>query len=208
MKIKICGITNLEDAMQCYNLGTDAIGFIFYKKSKRYITPEKTKEIIEKLPAFILKVGVFVNESSKKINSISKEIKLNMVQLHGNETPAKVKSIDLPVIKAFRVDDKFNYDSLSKYKNCSFLLDSFDKNDYGGTGKRFEWDKIPTELKNKIILAGGISANSIKYIYENIKPSAIDVSSSLEITPGKKDQQKVKVFFNKFNSFKYRLESL
>lgn len=208
MKVKICGITNIEDAMLCYNLRADAIGFIFYKKSKRYIAPETAKEIIEKLPAFVLKVGVFVNESSEKINSISKEIKLNMVQLHGDESPEEVSNIDLPVIKAFRINSSFDYSTFSKYKNCSFLLDSFDKNDYGGTGKKFEWDKIPNELKNKIILAGGVSINNIKYIYENIKPSAIDISSSLEFEPGKKDKLKVEEFFKKFNSFKHRLESL
>jgi len=200
MKVKICGITNIEDALLCYNLGTDAIGFIFYKNSKRYIEPEKAKVIIEKLPAFVLKVGVFVNESSEIINSISKEIKLNIVQLHGDESPSDITNIDLPVIKAFRVDENFDYSILSKYKNCSFLLDSFDKKEYGGTGKNFEWDRIPPELKHKIILAGGISIDNIKYIYQNIKPSAIDVSSSLEIEPGKKDGLKVKDFFNVFNN--------
>ncbi|MCP5063580.1 MAG: phosphoribosylanthranilate isomerase [Ignavibacteriae bacterium] len=202
MKVKICGITNIEDAMLCYNLGADAIGFIFYERSERYITPEKAKEIIEKLPAFILKVGVFVNESSEKINSISKEIKLNLVQLHGDETPEEIIIIDLPVIKAFRVDDTFDYSILSEYKNCSFLLDSFDKKDYGGTGKKFDWDKIPNELKNKIILAGGVSTDSIEYICKNVKPSAIDASSSLEIIPGKKDKQKIDDFFKEFNKYK------
>jgi len=202
MRVKVCGITNIEDAMLCYNLGANAIGFIFYKKSKRYIKPNDAKIIIQQLPTFVLKVGVFVNESPTTINEIAKEIKLNVIQLHGEETPEDVYNIDLPVIKAFRVTDDFDYSFLGQYKNCSFLLDAFDTNEYGGTGQKFIWDKIPHELKSEIILAGGVSIDNIKFIYENISPNAIDVSSSLEIKPGKKDKQKVKVFLKTLNELR------
>ncbi|MEE9431446.1 MAG: phosphoribosylanthranilate isomerase [Melioribacteraceae bacterium] len=199
MKVKICGITNIEDAMLCSNLGADAIGFIFYKKSKRYIAPEKAKEIIKQLPIFLLKAGVFVNEQPEKINKIGKELKLNIVQLHGEEPPEDVDIVDLPVIKAFRVDETFDYRILLNYKNCSFLLDSFDEKEYGGTGKKFDWKNIPKELKQKIILAGGISIKNLEYIYKEITPYAIDASSSIESLPGKKDTTKLKDFLSELN---------
>lgn len=197
MKVKICGITNLEDAKLSYDLGANAIGFIFYQKSKRYIEPKEAKEIINQLPVFLLRVGVFVNESSKVINKIAKEIKLNLIQLHGEELPEVIDDIELPVIKAFRVNENFDYSILSKYKNCSFLLDTFNENEYGGTGQQFNWRKIPSELKGKIILAGGISENNVGSIYKEINPYAIDVSSSIEIEPGKKDHKKLKQLFQK-----------
>jgi len=200
MKVKVCGITNIEDAKLSCDLGADAIGFIFYQKSKRFIEPNKAKKILKHLPAFIIKVGVFVNETPEKINKISKEIKLNLIQLHGEEYPEAVVKIDLPVIKAFRVKENFDYSLLKKYKNCSFLLDAYNNKEYGGTGQKFNWNKIPVELKNKIILSGGVSINNIEKIFNEINPAAIDISSSLETEHGKKDKNKMKKFFKKYNS--------
>lgn len=197
MKVKICGITKLDDAKLSYELGADAIGFIFYEKSKRYISPEKAKEIIRQIPAFVLKVGVFVNESADKINNIAKDIKLNLIQLHGSESPEMVADIDLPVLKAFRVRDNFDYSIIKQYNNCSFLLDTYNKNEFGGTGQQFNWKNIPSEIKSEIILAGGISENNIEQICKDVKPYAVDVSSSIEIEPGKKDHQKIKDLFQK-----------
>ena len=197
MKVKICGITNLDDAKLSYELGADAIGFIFYEKSKRYIAPEKAKEIIRQIPAFVLKVGVFVNESTDKINNIAKGIKLNLNQLHGNESPEMIADIDLPVIKAFRVSEDFDYSIIKQYYNCSFLLDTYNKNEFGGTGQQFNWKNIPSEIKSEIILAGGISENNIEQICKDVNPYAIDVSSSIEKEPGKKDHKKLKKLFKK-----------
>ena len=197
MKVKICGITNLEDAKLSYDFGADAIGFVFYQKSKRYIEPKEAKEIINQLPVFLLRVGVFVNESAKEINEIARELKLNLIQLHGEEPPEMIDDIELPVIKAFRVNENFDYSIVSKYKNCSFLLDAYNENEYGGTGQKFNWRKIPSELKEKIILAGGISKNNVEQIYKEVNPYAIDVSSSIEIKPGKKDHKKLKQLFQK-----------
>ncbi len=195
MRVKICGITNLEDALLCYNLGADAIGFIFYEKSKRYIKPEEAKLIIQKLPAFVLAVGVFVNERTEKINEIAKEIKLNLIQLHGDETLQDVDIIEFPVIKAFRVDEKFDFNILDQYEKSSILLDTFSNNEYGGTGRQFNWESIPLKLRNKIILSGGVTSENIGEIYSRINPAAIDVSSSLESNPGKKDKEKVRLLF-------------
>lgn len=199
MKSKICGITNIEDAKICAELGADAIGFIFYKKSKRYVAPKVVKEIINKLPPFLLKVGVFVNEDINVVNSIAKEIGLNIIQLHGDESPEYLKDVNLPVIKAFRVNDEFDFSQLENYENCSFLFDSFHKDEYGGTGLKFNWNEIPNKIRKKIILAGGISEENIEKIYKDIKPYAIDVSSSVEVNPGKKDHKELKKIFVKLN---------
>ena len=199
MKIKICGITNTEDALAAESFGADAVGFIFYKKSKRYVTPKQAKQIIKTLSPFTTKVGVFVDETFASINKISKQTGINVVQLHGDENPDIIKSISLPVIKAFRVDDNFDYNKLNQYQEYSILLDAYSENNYGGTGNKFNWKKIPFEIKNKIILAGGISSDNIEFIHKEINPAAVDISSSLEITAGKKDKKKMEEFFNKVN---------
>jgi phosphoribosylanthranilate isomerase len=202
MMVKICGITNFEDAIVCANCGANAIGFIFYRNSKRYIKPETAGEIISKLPLFLMKVGVFVNEDENYINKAALKIGLNVVQLHGNETPAFIEKINLPVIKSFRIDDDFDFSILNEYKECSFLFDSYNPDEFGGTGKQFNWDKIPKELKHKIILAGGISIENIEDVYRTVNPAAVDLSSSLEKIPGKKDHRKIKLFFNKINKLR------
>ena len=199
MKIKICGITNIEDALAAESFGADAVGFIFYKKSKRYVSPEQAENIIKTLSPFTTKVGVFVDETIEIINKISQQTGINIVQLHGDENQDFIKSISLPVIKAFRVDNNFDYNKLNQYREYSILLDAYSVNDYGGTGNKFNWEKIPSETKNKIILAGGISSDNIEFIYNNINPAAVDLSSSLEITPGRKEKKKMEKFFNKVN---------
>ncbi len=199
MKIKICGITNVEDALAAESFGADVLGFIFYKKSERYVIPKQAENIIKTLSPFTTKVGVFVNESFEVINNISEQTGINVVQLHGDENLDIIKSISLPVIKAFRVDDSFDYDQLNQYQDYSILLDAYSENGYGGTGHHFDWEKIPFEIKNKIILSGGISSENIEFIYKNINPAAVDLSSSLEITPGKKDKKKMELFFKKVN---------
>lgn len=200
MKVKICGITNLEDALMCENLGAHALGFILYEKSKRYVTPKSAKKIIDSLSPFTLKVGVFVNEESDVINRISKDIKLNAVQLHGDESPEIADKIEFPVIKSFRINDEFDFSKINNFPNASILLDAFSQNGFGGTGKKFNWNLIPQNIKNKIILSGGISSENIKEAYEKINPAAIDLSSSLEKMPGKKDKIKVTEFFKIFNN--------
>lgn len=199
MRIKICGITNYEDAKLCCDLGADALGFIFYEKSKRKISVGDAKKIINKLPVFVGKIGVFVNEDLAIIENISKEIKLTGVQLHGDETPEFVELLKLPIIKSFRVNSGFDFSVLIKYSVCKFLLDTYSKEDYGGTGQSFDWNVIPTGIRSKIILAGGISIENIEHIFNNVRPEAVDLSSSLEKYPGKKDEIKLKNFFHKIN---------
>jgi len=199
LKIKICGITNFEDALLCESSGADALGFIFYKNSKRYIDPEDAKQIIERLSPFTSKIGVFVNETPEFINNTASEIKLNAVQLHGEENPEVILDIYFPVIKAFRINGSFDYSLLNRYESASFLLDSYSADAYGGTGKKFDWENIPGSLREKIILSGGVSAENIEYIFNEIRPAAVDLASSVEKAPGKKDEKKVNEFFNKIN---------
>lgn len=199
MKVKICGITNIEDAELCTKLGADAIGFIFYRESKRYVEPELVKKMISELPPFLVKVGVFVNENPSVVNRIADYVKINAVQLHGDELPEYLEKIKYPIIKAFRVNNDFNFEILKDYENSSFLLDSLHPKEYGGTGLKFDWAKIPNDIKNKIILAGGISVENIEKVYNEINPYAIDISSSVENEPGKKDHSKLKSLFAKIN---------
>jgi phosphoribosylanthranilate isomerase len=206
MKVKICGITSLDDALICEKEGADAIGFIFYRQSRRYILPKDAAEITKKLSPFTVKVGVFVNEKISVLSEILEKTKINVVQLHGDENENYSMQIKLPVIKSFRIKEGFDFDIITKYNNVNYLLDSFVENNYGGTGSSFNWELIPMNLRNKIILSGGISEKNIEYIFKNIFPSAVDLSSSLESKPGKKDEWKVKSFFKKFNSL--RLECL
>ena len=205
MKIKVCGITNIEDALRAEALGADALGFVFYNKSKRYISPTEVKIITNKLSPFTMKVGVFVNESPDMINILSEETGINTLQLHGNERPEILSKLLLPAIKAFRVNDDFEFKQLDNYSDFSILLDTHSNDDYGGTGQTFAWELIPNEIRKKIILAGGISIDNIEILFKKIKPAEIDLSSSLEIEPGKKDNEKMKEFFNKVNQFRRQL---
>jgi len=202
LKVKICGITNIEDAIFCERMGADALGFIFYKKSKRFIEPGDAKKIISRLSAFTVKVGVFVNIFPEEINKTATKLKLNVVQLHGDETHDVIEEIDFPVIKSFRINGEFDFEILKEYKNVSFLFDSYSNDEYGGTGKNFNWNLIPKELDGNFILAGGISNENIEEIFNKVKPKAIDVSSSLEKSPGRKDHKKLEEFFLKIKSLR------
>ncbi len=200
MKVKICGITNLDDAKNAIACQADALGFVFYPKSKRYIEPAKAEKIISQLPLFTFKVGVFVNKEPEEINTIINKTKINIVQLHGDETPDIINEINCPVIKTFNISSNFDYNVLNDFHNSIFLLDSGSKQNRGGTGKTFNWELIPPKLFPKIILAGGISIDNIEKLFElpNL-PMAIDLSSSIEKSEGKKDLQKMTMFFSKLN---------
>lgn len=204
MKIKICGITRIEDALLCAELGVDAIGFIFYPKSKRYINPEIAKKVARNIPPFTSVVGVFVNEDIAEVNRISKLVGLNYVQLHGKESVEYIDKINSPVIKSFGVDISFDFYSTDNYSNCKILLDVKDEIEYGGTGKSFDWSLIPKELRSKVIIAGGISKDNIKLIYDLINPAAVDLSSSVEISPGKKDKTKIQEVMKLINEIKLK----
>lgn len=202
IRIKVCGITNLEDAKLCYELGADALGFIFYEHSKRYIDFEKAFTIISELPAFVSKVGVFVNEPFITINHIAQSVGLTHVQLHGDEDQLFINKVNHPVIKALRVNKDFAFSSLNFYSGCTILLDTFSDKEIGGTGLTFDWNTIPKDLRSKVILAGGVSVDNIVDIFTKIKPQAVDISSSLETEAGKKDEKKLREFFHVINQLR------
>lgn len=202
MKVKICGITNVEDALLCCGYGVDAIGFIFYEKSKRYISFESAESISKQLLPFIFKVGVFVNEETEKVNQAAKRIGLNAVQLHGDESPEYIEKINYPVIKSFLINEAFDWKTIDRFENCDILLDTFSTGQIGGTGKSFDWNLMPEKLRSRIILSGGITIDKLEFIFDKIKPTTIDLSSSLESSPGKKDKQKVTEFLKRFNELR------
>lgn len=193
-KVKICGITNLEDALLSAKFGADALGFNFYEKSPRYIVPEKAREIIEQLPKEILKVGVFVNEDLEKIVEIAETAKLDALQLHGEETPEFARELkqktNLEIIKAFRVSPAFKPEDVLQYETDAILLDAYSPKEHGGTGEIFDWEiaKRVNEIFPKMYLAGGLSQDNIANAILQVKPFAVDACSCLENEKGKKDK--------------------
>lgn len=202
MKVKVCGITNLSDALFCESAGADVLGFIFYKKSKRYVKPKSAEKIMKQLSPFTVRAGVFVNEDPVFVNDTAYNLRLNCVQLHGDEDQKYIDQISVPVIKSFRIFPGYDFFTLRKFKNITPLLDSYKEGVFGGTGEPFDWCDIPPDLKENVILAGGISAENIETIHTKIKPFAIDLASSLESEPGIKDKAKVRIFFNKLNEIR------
>ena len=199
-KVKICGITNLEDALMSVKFGADALGFNFYEKSPRYITPERAREICAGLPQEVLKVGVFVNANLDKIIEIAVIVKLGAVQLHGDETPEFISEIKKrfsgEVIKALRVSENFKPEDVLQFNADAILLDAFSKNEYGGTGGTFDWEiaRNVQAIFPKMYLAGGLSVENVADAILKVKPFAIDACSLLEKEKGIKDTLKVKDF--------------
>ena len=199
-KIKICGITNYDDAMAAVDAGADALGFIF-AKSPRQVEPEQARDIIMKLPPFVKTVGVFVNEDNKRINELINYCGIDNVQLHGDENPETCKMFMPRSIKALKIKDESSIEQCDRYNETvkAFLLDTYSKTAEGGTGKTFNWD-LALKVKKlgiPIILAGGISPSNINEAIEKVKPYAIDLSSGVEERPGKKDHALIKNFFEK-----------
>lgn len=205
VKLKICGITTLEDARYCAGAGADYLGFIQYPDSPRYIQPQHAREIIEWVygPE---SVGVFVNETAENINRISLEAGFQLVQLHGTETPETCASIDLPVIKAIHVVHDASAEQLrllmEPYRDVVqyFLLDTHHTSLWGGTGESFNW-RLARDLAHEypIFLAGGINASNVHDAILSMRPMGIDLSSSVEAEPGKKDFDKLSEFFKAFD---------
>jgi phosphoribosylanthranilate isomerase len=196
--IKICGITNLPDALAAIEAGADALGFNFYRRSPRYIPPGDVRKIIEQLPTNILNIGVFVNEPSLgAVAEIAGAAGVRGVQLHGDETPDFCHAIkDLYVIKALRVDSRFSESTALAYKTDAVLLDAYSPTLLGGTGEVFDWSRARerNSLWPKLFLAGGLSPENVREAIETVKPYGVDACSCLEISPGVKDQNRVRAF--------------
>lgn len=202
-RIKICGITRLQDAQLAASLGAWAVGFIFVEKSQRYIQPELAFEISSNLPETTLKTGVFVNATISEVISHAQSAKLNMIQLHGEESPQSCKQLkqelNLPIIKAIRVQSPQDLAIINEYKNYIdfILLDSFSEKEHGGSGQVFDWDIAikAKDYETPIILAGGINAQNIKTAITEVRPYALDLSSGVECTKGIKDHKLMQELF-------------
>lgn len=197
--VKICGITNLDDALAAVATGADALGFNFYRPSPRYITPQDAREIIEQLPESLLTVGVFVNEESDSVRDIAKEAGLRALQLHGDETPEYCRDLDdYYVIKTFAVSDSFDIQAAHEYKVEAIMLDTKHNNLRGGTGQVFDWSvaQQARPVIPKLFLAGGLSPENVQNAVEIVHPFAVDTCSALEDRPGKKNHERMRVFIN------------
>lgn len=197
MKVKICGITDVNTALQAVNFGADALGFVF-AESKRKISPAVAGEISRQLPTHVEKIGVFVNEAKGRIEEIIVEANLSMIQLHGDESPEFCQSFSVPVIKALSVGNEKDLELLENYPNQWFLLDSPSGKYRGGNGISFNWELVSSRPfpDKKIILAGGLSIDNVERAIAIAKPEMVDVSSGVE-TEGKKDVAKIKAFIEK-----------
>ncbi|MGD1043810.1 MAG: phosphoribosylanthranilate isomerase [Bacteroidota bacterium] len=200
MKVKICGITNIDDTLYVAELGADALGFIFVKSSPRYIAPKTARKIIQELPPFIVPVGIFVDAPQEEIIGVIEQTGIKCVQLHGNETPKQLAGFPVPVYKSFRVDSSFNPEILRRYKGSAYLLDTKISGELGGTGQTFDWElAVKAKEYGRIILAGGLTPENIMEAVRTVQPYAVDVNSGVEESPGKKDHTKLKLLFEKLN---------
>jgi len=198
VRIKICGITNIEDALAAAEYGADALGFVFQSKSPRAVLPDTAKEIVTELPPFVTTIGVFVNENKQKVEKIAKYVGLNVIQLHGTEPPESC-ILSRKVIKAIRVKDLTDLEPLERYKVSAFLLDTYSPDLIGGTGQIFNWD-IAVEAKKfgRIILAGGLNPENVTEAINWVQPYGIDVATGVEgSVKGKKDHKKLKLFIER-----------
>jgi phosphoribosylanthranilate isomerase len=205
LKVKICGITNREDALLAEKLGADLLGFVFYPRSPRYVSPGKAAKIIASLSPLTRKVGVFVNESARKVLKVAKELKLDFVQLAGEEKRVYVSRIqkEFPVIKAFRVGEDFQISLLQNSPAAIKLADAKVDGFYGGSGKSFDWRKLSgLRGDSTLVLAGGIGEHNLREAYKALQPAAVDLTSSVEARPGKKDAAKLKEFFEVANEIR------
>lgn len=196
-KIKICGITNKEDAAFCAKVGADLLGLVFYKKSPRFIAPDEAAKIIADLPTHVLKVGVFVNEAPAAVHEIAKECGLDLLQFHGDESPEYLRGFEIArTIKAFRVKNSASLNRCGLYHAGMFLFDTFKKESFGGTGETFEWSLLEPfdRLKIPYFVSGGLTPENVREAIKNIHPFAVDVSSGVESAPGRKDHRRVEEF--------------
>jgi phosphoribosylanthranilate isomerase len=197
IRIKICGITSLEDAQLAVELGANALGFIFYSKSPRNVSIQAAANICAALPPFVSRVGVFVNEIEYTIEKVLQECGIDTLQFHGDEPPGFCQKFPAKSIKAFQLQNEESLRQISDYDVDAWLLDSYSPDVRGGSGKVFNWDLAieAKKLGKPIILSGGLTPDNVVSAVQKIQPYAIDVSSGVELSPGKKDADKLRAFF-------------
>jgi phosphoribosylanthranilate isomerase len=199
MRVKVCGITSLEDALSAAGEGVDALGFNFYPSSPRYIDPMAAREIISRMLPFVAAVGLFVNVSEPvEVARLAREAGVQTLQLHGDETPDYChKLAGWPLIKALRVDGRLSSVDFERYPVSAFLLDAHDEGLWGGTGRAFDWS-LATEIRGvrPIILAGGLKPENVAQAIRIVRPYAVDVCTGVEASPGRKDKARLRAFMS------------
>ncbi len=206
IKIKICGITRIEDLLCAVNAGVDALGFVFYPHSPRYLAPQQAAQLLQHLPPFLTSVGLFVNPSIEEVSAVIKVAPIQLLQFHGDETPeqcaAIADAVNRPFIRAFRVKtdtkpiDLLEYEASYRAASRFFqglLLDTY-VDSFGGSGKVFDWSLIPKELAPRVVLSGGLSVQNATDAVVRVQPFALDISSGVELAKGIKDAAKVQAF--------------
>lgn len=196
MKIKICGITNTEDADIAVRAGADALGFVMYRKSPRWVEPTVARSIIAGLPPFVLAVGVFVNEDAERVRALTDECGFALAQLHGDESAMYCQNLGRPALKALRLKDRATLLALAEFRGRAnvrgVLIDAFSDQAYGGTGQPVDWTLAQEAARSTpIILAGGLNPANVADAIRMVRPYGVDVSSGVEQSPGKKDPDKV-----------------
>jgi phosphoribosylanthranilate isomerase len=193
-RIKMCGMTNISDARSAVEYGVDALGFIFYPKSRRYVSPEKAKEMIRKLPCDVIRVGVFVNQEIREVKEIARFCDFNVIQLHGDESPHYCSQFSgFSLIKAISPRTEAEILRLRDYPVGAVLVDAYEQGRYGGTGRISDWRlAIKVKERHPLILSGGLNTGNIREAIAAVRPQAVDINSGVEISPGKKDPDKIR----------------
>lgn len=201
ISVKICGITRPEDAALAVDLGAAALGFIFYRPSPRYVTPERAAELVRGLPPFVTAVGVFVDESVDEMNAIAERCRLDRIQLHGHEPYETLARLVRPGYRAFRLQRPGDLDAVAAAPDRAVLLDTYQPDQYGGTGRAFDWswarrlvERLGREGR-RVILAGGLTPDTVAAALREVRPHALDISSGVEAAPGVKDESKLRDLF-------------
>lgn len=200
--VKICGITNIDDALDAVELGADYLGFNFYPDSPRYVTPEKAQEIIQDIPGAIQKVGIFVNADRQYVIDVAVELGLDMLQFHGDETPDYCNEFGRPWMKAFRLKEEKEVAAIKDYDSPWLLVDAYVEKAFGGTGIVSNWD-LAREAKQygSLFLSGGLKPENIEMAIESVRPYAVDVASGVEQSPGVKDRYKMEELISRVKKF-------
>ena len=201
-KVKICGFTEAENAREAAIAGVDAVGLVFYDKSPRNVDILRAQEIIEALPPFVNRVGLFVNANPSFVDEVLCEVPLDTLQFHGDESPLDCSQYQMPFIKSLRVKPETNvFQVADEFSSASaILLDSFNPSAYGGTGEAFDWSLACVDISLPIILAGGLNETNVSVAISQVKPYAVDASSGVESAPGVKDIDKIVAFIRNTNS--------
>lgn len=195
-RVKICGITRIEDALAAAAAGADAIGFVFFAHSARTLAPSMAQAICAALPPFIATVGLFVDAEPEQVRATLGEVPLDLLQFHGAETPAYCEQFERPYLKALRMRDDIDIADLTQQfaSARALLLDTYRADVAGGTGEIFDWQRVPMQFRSEIVLAGGLTADNVAAAVSQLRPYAVDVSGGVERAPGIKDAKKIEAF--------------